>query len=554
MKNRKDTIRKFVGYLNMPEAEGGYWLPNIQRNFVWNQNQIERLYDSLLREYPIGTLLIWKTKSEIKRRKFIDNFKKNLDTSALDQLPDNKNKMLVLDGQQRLQSLFIGLKGSYLKNELYFNILSGTSKSVDDVKFEFKFLAKNRASEGWVKIKDLVFSDKKRRELKKAILSEFTRNVSEDEKDRIEENIEIVRDVFCTQENIVFQEIDSVDRPDTYKEDDIVEIFIRANSGGTKLGKSDLLFSLLSSSWEEANDQMNELLTHLNKTGFAFTRDFILKTCLTLQNKGAAYNVMKFRDTDTKNNIIKNWEMISKAIKDVKDFIYGNTFIKTNRNLPSYLTLIPLIYFRYHYPNKWEHKTGIEDYLLRTLISGSFSGSPDTLIDRCIRKINENKNFNKDEIFDVIKERGRSLQIKKETILGQNYGGKLIHLIFNLWYNFNYEPSYEDNQPAVDHIFPQSRLKKLKDINPRNGKRNIMRYKWFHRDQLANLMLLTRKENGAGGKRDILPEFWFADKSDEYLDKHLIPKNKELWKLENFESFIAERKKLIETKLNYLFI
>ena len=54
MKNSKDTFRKFVGYLNNPEQDGGYWLPNIQRPFVWKEDQIERLFDSILREYPIG--------------------------------------------------------------------------------------------------------------------------------------------------------------------------------------------------------------------------------------------------------------------------------------------------------------------------------------------------------------------------------------------------------------------------------------------------------------------------------------------------------------------
>ena len=66
MNNQKETIRKFVNYINNPEHLGGFWLPNIQRPFVWSEEQIERLYDSILREYPIGTLLVWKNKSKIK--------------------------------------------------------------------------------------------------------------------------------------------------------------------------------------------------------------------------------------------------------------------------------------------------------------------------------------------------------------------------------------------------------------------------------------------------------------------------------------------------------
>jgi hypothetical protein len=65
-------------------------------------------------------------------------------------------------------------------------------------------------------------------------------------------------------------------------------------------------------------------------------------------------------------------------------------------------------------------------------------------------------------------------------------------------------------------------------------------------------MLLTAQENGAGGKRDIPPAEWFADKNDSYLDIHLIPKDPELWKIENYELFIQERKNLIAKKFGYL--
>lgn len=69
-------------------------------------------------------------------------------------------------------------------------------------------------------------------------------------------------------DNITYQELDGIDDPDTYKVDDIVEIFIRANSGGTKLGKSELMFSLLTSSWEESEGEMEVLLADLNESGF----------------------------------------------------------------------------------------------------------------------------------------------------------------------------------------------------------------------------------------------------------------------------------------------
>ena len=191
-------------------------------------------------------------------------------------------------------------------------------------------------------------------------------------------------------------------------------------------------------------------------------------------------------------------------------------------------------------------------YLITTSLAGTFGGTPDNLIDNLIKKINEFKDFNINEILGVIREDNRSLEISKATILGLNYWKKELHLLFNLWYGFNYQPALSNNYPSVDHIFPQSALKRIKMANPETGKMNLMKYKWWHRDQIGNLMLLTFRENGAGGKTDILPEVWFANKPESYLDLHLIPKDRELWKLENYERFIEARKELILNHFSYL--
>jgi hypothetical protein len=157
-----------------------------------------------------------------------------------------------------------------------------------------------------------------------------------------------------------------------------------------------------------------------------------------------------------------------------------------------------------------------------------------------------------DELFDAIRRSGRNLHIGKETILDLYYGSKNIHLIFNLWYkDFAYHPAFVNNQPQVDHIFPQSVLKTVKEVNPDSG-RKILKYRAEDRDQIANCMLLTQQENGSGGKSDTLPEKWFEGKSDDYLNIHLIPKDKDLWKLENYTQFIEERKKLILDKFKSL--
>ena len=551
MANQSVAIRKFVKFLNNSEEQGGYWLPNIQRPFVWKEEQIERLYDSILREYPIGTLLVWKTKSKIKRRKFIDNYTPTISLSDFYVPQDESQKMLVLDGQQRMQSLFIGLLGSYSKKELYLNILSGELVAPEDIKYEFKFIASSDAVFPFVKFKSIVMTDAKSREIINSLKSKHP-EINDSNIDKVQDNVELAREVFCTQENILYQMVDSIDRPDTYSEDDIVEIFIRANSGGTQLGKSDLLFSLLTASWDDAEDNMDELIADLNLTGYKFDRDFVLKVSLVLLNKGAKYEISKFRDPDIKQGIENNWEKIANAIRTVKDFIYGKTYLKTDKTLPSYLSLIPLIYFKYHFGDKWKDERAYAEYLNKVNLTGVFGGVSDNFTDSLIKNVAENKDFNLKEIYGVIKSKGKSMEIKDISLLGLHYSSKELHLLLNLWYGFNYQASLKDNKPQVDHIFPQSVLKQFKIENPDTGKRNIMKYKAWDRDQIANLMLLTASENGSGGKTDTLPIDWFKDKDRDYLEKHLIPQDKTLWEIEQYERFLEARKALILEKFKDL--
>ena len=108
MRNERNTIWKIVRTLNDAESNGGLWLPNIQRPFVWSEAQIERLFDSIMREYPISTLLVWRTREPIKHRRFISDWKDSLKVSDAYVMENKEAKGMVLDGQQRLQSLIIG--------------------------------------------------------------------------------------------------------------------------------------------------------------------------------------------------------------------------------------------------------------------------------------------------------------------------------------------------------------------------------------------------------------------------------------------------------------
>lgn len=291
-------------------------------------------------------------------------------------------------------------------------------------------------------------------------------------------------------EAITYQELDSIDNPALYTEDDVVEVFIRANSGGTKLEKSDLLFSLLNATWDVADKQMEELLDDLNRHGFAFDRDFVLKTCLVLLDQGAQYEVSKFRKPGVREAIEQQWDDLSDSIRAMIDFVRSKTFIQCDKALPSSLALIPLIYVKHHYPKAWAKATGVDTFLVRTLLTGAFSGQSDRILDALVKRFKGLERFDADEGYTIIRNQNRSLNITKDRLLEMGYGSKTIHLLFNLWYPaFSHVPAYDNNLPQVDHIFPQSRLKAIKVTNSEPG-RPTMRYRDNVRNQLANCMLL----------------------------------------------------------------
>jgi len=460
----------------------------------------------------------------------------------------------VLDGQQRLQSLFIGLKGSYEGRELFFDMLSGEVAAPDDIKYKFEFMEPGTGTFPWVKFKDLVFSTKNTFTQTTELVASAGRELTDAETQKLGMHLSIIDKTFKSDDGISYQELDSTENSDLYTDDDVVEIFIRANSGGTRLDKSDLLFSLLTSTWDDADSKMELLLEELNRHGFKYTRDFVLKTCLTLLDQGARYEVAKFRKTGVREEIEASWDKIEEAIKDVLDFVRGKTFIQCDQALPSYLSLIPLIYVRYHFKATWATVAGVEMYLVRTALSGAFGGTPDQLIDVLVNKLRDLKKFDLNEVFGTIKTNNRNLEITEERLLGMGYGSDTVHLLFNLWYSFNYTPAYDNNLPQIDHIFAQSKLRKVKEVNPITGRKDLMKYSAGDRNQLANCMLLTARENGAGGKTDLLPEEWFkgARATEDYLERHLIPRDRDLWQLDRYEDFIEARKKLIQEKFAYL--
>ena len=543
MSYSKISIKEVVN-----EIDRNYYLPHIQRSMVWNEEQIYKLYDSLLRGYPIGTFLFWKVKKEydISKIKFITDFTKNKQSET--STDNSKDEYyLVLDGQQRLQSFLIGLKGSYNGKELYLNVLcenkeiytdeeliyeSKFIKSKEDVIFENNIL--------WVKVKNfaLLNSDK---------LFDYVEELKENYNDKLlgsqlkllEKNIKKLN-FICGNDDIINYYLE---KEDNY--DKVLDIFIRTNSGGTKLSKADLLFSIIKLRWsnEDAYTEFKDLLNTINNDSFNFNHDFILKTCLVLIEKDVKYSVNNFGIQNI-SLIENNWPKIKDSIITTVDLL-KNFGINSKRMLASNNSIIPIIYFTYKNnfksyssldKNNLLNTKKIKKWLLTILITNIFSGQTDELLKRFrdVIKNNSSLEFPLDDLNNSLPS-GKSISLNFNDFSKINYRDTKQFLLLSLLYpDFNFSSNNKYSIPHVDHIFPKSLLKnKFSDSIINN---------------IGNLQILSSNDNES--KNNILFEEWINTRDETYLNKNYLPLNKELYKIENFEQFIEERTKILHSEFN----
>lgn len=242
------SVKKVVTYFNNPIEQGGFWLPNIQREFVWREEQIEKFFDSIMREYPIGLFIILKTKREIKFRRFVSTYSDGVNAIGDAEAISESQKLLVLDGQQRFQSLFIALNGSYNGKHLYFNVNSGCEVDNTGIKYNFKFLKEDEVDPYWVKVRDVINSEKKsnlnRRHIISSIKSKVGQELTEEIRTRIDDNLDQLINCFVTKDIICYEVLDDTKQDKVYTTDDMCEIVTRSNSVGSIFKKDDLMSAL----------------------------------------------------------------------------------------------------------------------------------------------------------------------------------------------------------------------------------------------------------------------------------------------------------------------
>lgn len=514
------TIKKAIDNIRKKH----YVLPSIQREFVWDPNQIERLFDSLMRDYPISTFLFWKVdKNRIKDFQFYEFLKhyheKNSRHNSKADLSQEEDVIAILDGQQRMTSLYIALTGTHAKKipyyswssphafpkkKLYLNILRKANDI--ELEFDFRFLieeeAQNTDTDFWFECgKILDFTDISK------VMEYLMLNGLMDTSRYTQEQGKFALNTINQFFNVIHQEKPiSFFLEESEELDKVLQIFIRINSGGTKLSYSDLLLSIATAQWKEkdAREVIHEFVDEINKIGdgFDFNKDFVLKSCLVL----ADFNDVKFKvDNFTKENmatIEKNWEDIASALRLSVELLakYGYnrySLIATN-------AVIPIAYYIYkselddkilHSSSTENDRKSIMEWLARVLLRGTFGGTPDGIYP-VMRNIiiNNPGRFPLPEVIEHYRGKRKSISFTDDdidSILDMQYGSKRTYSALTLLYSgLNFSFKYHQ-----DHIHPKSFFNKRKlsavGIHDDNVKQEYINR--FNR--LANLQLLQATVN-----------------------------------------------------------
>ncbi len=391
-----------------------YLLPAIQREFVWDTAEIVKLFDSLLRGYPVGSLLFWKVDAETAKDyvfyNFLTNYHERDEPYAVRAtVPAGSGTTAILDGQQRLTALNIGLYGShatkrrygrtssskaYPKKRLYLNLVDTPPDEEIGLKYDLRFLTDDEARpaptldgsppiDRWFPVGDVF----KLTDDPVGYIDVVTDRAVPD----IRESTRRLGALYTAVRKTPAMNYYLIDEKERTP-DEVLEIFIRVNQGGEKLTNSDLLLSMATNQWSTepgAREEVRNLKDELNTRGFNFDKDFVLKTALTLVGADVRFKV----ETITHQNIAKvenDWPRISATLLRTADLLKSAGF--SRESLSANNAAIPIAYYL-HQRNISDsfldstataaERAEIIRWLTRTLLKqGVWGSGPDTLLTR----------------------------------------------------------------------------------------------------------------------------------------------------------------------------
>lgn len=555
------------------------YLPAIQREFVWSTDRIERLFDSIMADFPIGSFLYWRLDQKNKDEWPIYEFIRDFDSEhphnrAANMAGINKDINLVLDGQQRITSLYIGLKGSYRyfyyrwrKMQLYLNLLKlpiPNEDNPDELTYSFVFREGAEPSGNhpqlWYLIgKILDFEDA---EDAKSDMKSQMESLTDEQRENASKLIgKLHNRIHTTLVGNYYQE-----KSQDY--DKVLQVFVRANSAGQPLEYSDLLLATATAQWEtlDARSEIHDFSDSINEigTGYKFGKDFVLKACLYLSeasNDGKIVNLpIQYKVKNFTRNSLRiieqNWESIKESLTTTVRLI--SRFGFNEKNVVAPLALLPIAFYLKKRANSSfdissksedaDSQVDIRKWFVLSTLKNVFGGSSDTTLTR-LRELligcDRSTRFPVDDLYKSLGIEPRLSDAEIDHILDYQYQGRYTNLVLSLLYP---DRDWKDAVFHEDHIFPKSefqvRLLKRCGYDEVKVQSYISKY-----NLLPNLQLLTDSENISKNATPF--DDWIKTRDHSFCKRHLIPEM-DSYGIDFFEEFYEKRRELIRAALKGL--
>lgn len=479
-------------------------IPELQREFVWSNNQVRDLAESIYKNYPIGLIILYKVPSELKLK---------------------QERFWILDGQQRLLSLSLIMEG---KIEA---IKNGERKTIKlDIWFdpktqEFK-LTNPSKGENWIRLSELL-QIQRRADLESLLR---TRGFDPQEQERISTLWGIFRNDFKVLTHELSEELDL---------DDLGNIFVRTNFAGTRVKGADVYSTMISIVYRGLVKNLREFCAKLPleidygtliRTFVAFITDGRVKLASRILDQANKLKATLETKKDEIEQLVKKMEKcMSEATLLLKEM--GITHLPTQNVLPT------MAYY-FHKKGAQTERVGIFKWFVLASIFGRYSSSVETRLDEDLATIKNGGNW-KDLIKNIEVKEGNLKERIREYIDAGEWNHLLIYVLLreSKAKDFLTDEIITTGNSTVHHIFPRKHLIGTK-------------YEQLLND-IGNITLITHSSNQR--LLDELPENYLSKVHPEVLESHYIPKDKELWKFEKMEKFIEYRKSLLKNAVESFF-
>jgi uncharacterized protein with ParB-like and HNH nuclease domain len=519
--------------------ENQLFVPAFQREYVWRREHAKDLIDSLIKEYPTGTMLTWETHNPPELK---GSWKYNSNQGSV---------KLILDGQQRITTLYMLIRGKippyYTKPEIT-NDTMGLYVNTETLELQYYKSTIMDQNPRWVNITDIFQKKVRDKDIIRSLENINGERLSRDDEDKISDNFKAIERI--PDNDFVEQCI-----PVKANLKEAIDIFYIVNASGVNLTDAELALAQISGYWPQAREHFKAKLDELKKDGFVFNLDFIVYCLLgVLHNIGS--DMKKLHNRENELSLKSAWEKLANDTLDyVINILRSHAYVDHTKEINSVYALVPIIVYVY---NKGKNNlTNIEikkivKWFYYSQIRQRYISQLPQKLDKDIKIVVKPGNpF--DELLNILSLE-RSLEITPKEFWGVDVRNALYSLM--RWYFKSHDAvcfttglGIRKNMGTkyaleMDHIFPYSILKE-------NGYSRKNRTKYPLAQEITNRAILTQTANR--GKSNKLPDLYLKEVKEKFpnaLKLQSIPEDENLWKLENFETFLQERRLMLAKELN----